>query len=179
MAEWITVAALARRIGVSRQGTLQRIERFEAAELVTTRKEGRKRLVDLHAYLDAVDRHGDLIAELNARGSSRDVEEDPETVHRRREAQAGLAEHRAARLGMQLAKARGLATDTVTVEELMSKAAVEIVRALDLQSHAAELYALGKKPDETAIAARLAELNEAAHARILAAVRLPEHEDAS
>lgn len=63
---WITVAELAQRKGVSRQTAAERVNRLEEEGRISTRREGRSRLVELAAYDRAVGAVGDAAKEIGA-----------------------------------------------------------------------------------------------------------------
>ncbi len=63
---WITVAELARRKGVSKQTAAEKVNRLENEGRISTRKEGRSRLVELAAYDRAVGTVGDASKEIGA-----------------------------------------------------------------------------------------------------------------
>ena len=63
---WVTISDLAKRKGVSRQSARERIDRLERAGLISTRQEGRSRLVELVSYDRAVGDTGDAGRETGA-----------------------------------------------------------------------------------------------------------------
>lgn len=63
---WITVAELAQRKGLTRQTVAERVNRLEEEGRISTRREGRSRLVELAAYDRAVGVVGDAAKEIGA-----------------------------------------------------------------------------------------------------------------
>jgi DNA-binding transcriptional ArsR family regulator len=63
---WITVAELAHRKGLTRQTVAERVNRLEEEGRISTRREGRSRLVELAAYDRAVGAVGDAAKEIGA-----------------------------------------------------------------------------------------------------------------
>jgi DNA-binding transcriptional ArsR family regulator len=63
---WITVAELAQRKGLTRQTVAERVNRLEEEGRISTRREGRSRLVELAAYDRAVGAVGDAAKEIGA-----------------------------------------------------------------------------------------------------------------
>ncbi|MFN3508783.1 MAG: hypothetical protein ACK4ZU_14985 [Allorhizobium sp.] len=70
---WMTIAELARLKGISRQSAAERVDRLERSGQLSTRRQGRSRLVDLASYDHAVGQAGDAAREIGAemrRGAS-------------------------------------------------------------------------------------------------------------
>ncbi|NML75279.1 winged helix-turn-helix transcriptional regulator [Rhizobium sp. S-51] len=70
---WVTIAELARLKGISRQSASERVDRLEHSGHLTTRRQGRSRLVELASYDHAIGRAGDAAREIGTemrRGSS-------------------------------------------------------------------------------------------------------------
>jgi DNA-binding Lrp family transcriptional regulator len=70
---WVTIAELARLKGISRQSASERVDRLERSGHLSTRRQGRSRLVELASYDHAVGQAGDAAREIGAemrRGSS-------------------------------------------------------------------------------------------------------------
>lgn len=63
---WLTCADLAQRRGISRQAATKRVDQLERDGKLTTRREGRSRLVDLAAFDRAVGETGDAFREQSA-----------------------------------------------------------------------------------------------------------------
>tara|TARA_R110002020_G_scaffold471284_1_gene698235 strand:- start:28034 stop:28672 length:639 start_codon:yes stop_codon:yes gene_type:complete len=63
---WLSVAQLAQRKGVSRQSLSERIDRLEKEGRLTTRRDGRSRLVELATYDRIVGQVGDAAREIGA-----------------------------------------------------------------------------------------------------------------
>lgn len=63
---WETVADLARRKGIARQSLHERIDRLESDGLITVRREGRTKLVNVAEYDLAVGQTGDAFKEAGA-----------------------------------------------------------------------------------------------------------------
>lgn len=63
---WITVSELAQRKGLTRQTVAERVNRLEEEGRISTRREGRSRLVELAAYDRAVGAVGDAAKEIGA-----------------------------------------------------------------------------------------------------------------
>lgn len=70
---WVTIAELARLKGISRQSASERVDRLERSGHLSTRRQGRSRLVELASYDHAVGQAGDAAREIGAemsRGAS-------------------------------------------------------------------------------------------------------------
>ncbi|MEO2038021.1 MAG: hypothetical protein ABGW90_04865, partial [Martelella sp.] len=63
---WLTVAELARRKGVTRQSMTGRVDRLESEGRISTRRNGRSRMVELVTYDRAVGEVGDAAREIGA-----------------------------------------------------------------------------------------------------------------
>lgn len=63
---WISVADLAKRKGISRQSAHERVARLEREGRISTRTEGRSRMVELASYDRAVGQIGDAAREVGA-----------------------------------------------------------------------------------------------------------------
>lgn len=63
---WVTIAELARLKGISRQSASERIDRLERSGNLSTRRQGRSRLVELASYDHAVGQAGDAAREIGA-----------------------------------------------------------------------------------------------------------------
>lgn len=63
---WVTIAELARLKGISRQSASERIDRLERSRHLSTRRQGRSRLVELASYDRAVGQVGDAAREIGA-----------------------------------------------------------------------------------------------------------------
>lgn len=74
---WITVADLAKRKGISRQSAHERVTKLERDGRISTRQEGRSRLVDLASYDRAVGQVGDAAREVAAE-TRRELSDQPE-----------------------------------------------------------------------------------------------------
>ena len=66
---WISISELARRRGISKVSAKERVDKLEAKGLVTTMRQGNKRLVELAAFDHATGSTGDAVKELAAETS--------------------------------------------------------------------------------------------------------------
>ncbi len=124
---WITVTELARLKGVSKQTIAEKVNRLESEGRLTTRREGKKRLVELAAFDFAVGQVGDAFKELaveTGRGFRSDASaaglRDAQTDRARYDAQLKaleLAERKG--LVVPLRGEHGLETGLATVAELI------------------------------------------------------------
>lgn len=66
---WISISELARRRGISKVSAKERVDKLEAKGLVTTMRQGNKRLVELAAFDHATGSTGSAVKELAAETS--------------------------------------------------------------------------------------------------------------
>ncbi|OWV94256.1 hypothetical protein ATY81_12455 [Rhizobium sp. R72] len=102
---WITVAELARRKGVSKQTAAEKVNRLEDEGRITTRREGRRRLVELATYDRAIGVVGDAAKEIGAE-TKRDDGADPANSGLR-DAQTERAKYDAQLKALDLAERQG------------------------------------------------------------------------
>lgn len=106
---WLTIAELARRKGISRQGAAKRVNSLEEAGQLTTRRSGRTREVELASFDRAVGQVGDAFKE-QAAATSREVQAasvDASTSGLR-DAQTERAKYEARLKALELAERSGL-----------------------------------------------------------------------
>jgi DNA-binding transcriptional ArsR family regulator len=99
------VAELARRKGVSKQTAAEKVNRLEDEGRITTRREGRRRLVELATYDRAIGAVGDVAKEIGAE-TKRD-EGAPEANSGYRDAQTERAKYDAQLKALDLAERQG------------------------------------------------------------------------
>lgn len=102
---WITVAELARRKGVSKQTAAEKVNRLENEGRISTRKEGRSRLVELAAYDRAVGTFGDAVKEIGAQTKRDDASGENSAL---RDAQTDRAKYEARLKALDFAERSGL-----------------------------------------------------------------------
>ncbi|MBB3315128.1 DNA-binding transcriptional ArsR family regulator [Rhizobium sp. BK181] len=102
---WITVAELARRKGVSKQTAAEKVNRLEDEGRITTRRDGRRRLVELATYDRAIGAVGDAAKEIGAE-TKRD-DSSSEVNSGLRDAQTERAKYDAQLKALDLAERQG------------------------------------------------------------------------
>lgn len=130
---WLPIAELAKRKGIHRQSAMERVDRLEKKGLITTRREGRSRLVDLAAYDRAVGQVGDAAKEQGVE-TKKAAERDDTSSPRLRDAQTERAQYEARIRALDLADRLGGTLPVKGergIERAMVRSAEAIVRALD------------------------------------------------
>lgn len=102
---WITVAELARRKGVSKQTAAEKVNRLEGEGRIVTRRDGRKRLVELATYDRAIGAVGDGAREIGAETKRDQAGEQP--GNQLRDAQTEKARYDAQLKALELAERQG------------------------------------------------------------------------
>jgi hypothetical protein len=128
---WISIAELGRRRGISRASAKERVDRLESQGLVTTRRDGKARLVELAAFDRATGYAGDPAKELGAETARQDREP---TSSAYRDAQTDRARYEAQLKALDLAERQGklLPIDGPHgIEAAASAIGVSLARELD------------------------------------------------
>lgn len=102
---WITVAELAQRKGLTRQTVAERVNRLEEEGRISTRREGRSRLVELAAYDRAVGAVGDAAKEIGAQTKRDETASENSGL---RDAQTERAKYEARLKALDFAERSGL-----------------------------------------------------------------------
>ncbi|KQU77720.1 hypothetical protein ASD12_18135 [Mesorhizobium sp. Root102] len=139
---WKSLSEIAAIKGVSKVAVKKRVDRYEREGLVTTRRQGRERLVDLAAYDKAVGVAGDAYREQAAETVKAERSEPPSAM---RDAQTEKAQWEARRSALDVNERLGNLVPVKSVELAMIKAGEAIVRSLgQLATFAPDLMAAAK-----------------------------------
>jgi DNA-binding MarR family transcriptional regulator len=170
--EWLKISDLATRMGCDKSAISRRVARLEGLGLLSTRTDGRSKLVHLAQFNEAVTSTRDAIRELNGRGGSLEpVIEGRDPVLAQEQArkvkiQADLAQ-------IELDKARGELVPVGEVREAMARCAGELVRVLEtLPARASELATAIARDGEQGARAVLKEIVRDLRERLAAAMTL-------
>lgn len=143
---WVSLSDLARQRGLSRSSVKERADRLEAEGLIVTRREGRRRLVELAAFDRAIGEAGSSVKELAAE-TNRSMREPQSGEYR--EAQARRANYEAQLKALDLAERRGKVlpiSGEHGVEAASVRIGVAIAKAFDgLARHADDVAAAVSK----------------------------------
>lgn len=142
---WETVADLAKRKGIARQSLHERVDRLEADGLITVRREGRSKLINVAEFDRAVGEVGDAVKE--AAFAARDPEVDADKNPALRDHQARAAQYGADLKFLDLEERLGRLIPVAEVEEAAQRAAEAIVRVIDRMPSYAEAIAAGVAKD--------------------------------
>ncbi|WP_156937981.1 winged helix-turn-helix domain-containing protein [Mesorhizobium sp. LNHC221B00] len=152
---WKSLSEIAVIKGVSKVAVKKRVDRYEREGLVTTRRHGRERLVDLAAYDKAVGVAGDAFREQAAETQKSDRTEPPSAM---RDAQTEKAQWEARRSALDVNERLGNLLPVKSVELAMVKAGEAIVRSLgQLATFAPDLMTAAKE-GEPAMRRKLREI---------------------
>ena len=142
---WISISELARRKGIHRQSAMEKVDRLVAKGALTTRSEGRSRLVDLAAFDRAVGVAGDAAKE---QGEQTKREAEAPASPKLRDAQTERAQYEARLKALDLQERLGNLLPVKGeqgVERAMIRAAEVILRAVDdVPGWAADIIAVAK-----------------------------------
>lgn len=143
-AQFASVSELARMLRLDKAGVSRRVARLEKQGLVETRAgaPGEPKLVNVAAYLAAIEQTTDAIRAANGAVAKADAPADPTLAAQ----QSRLVAIRAELAQIDLDKARGLLLPLADVREAMAHAAGRLVRGLEAL--------VGRAGDFTAAVAR-------------------------
>jgi len=131
-AEFLSISALAEKLGLSVQAVSQRVAKLEALGLITTtRGKGRIRFVSFADYLRAISQTGDQTKEAGWRTRKRRNGETPDEGGTYLESQTRKIRLDAEFRALQVGKMKGDLVPIRSVETSLSVAAGRIVRVLD------------------------------------------------
>lgn len=166
---WETVADLARRKGIARQSLHERIDRLESDGLITVRREGRTKLVNVAEYDRAVGQAGDAFKEAAA--ETRAENESGDTPPALRDHQARAAQYAADLKFLDLEERLGR---LVPIEEVKA-AGVEIGEAVvnilgGLSAHAEGVAAVAAKDGVQGVRGALKDVEHKLRAEVAKAI---------
>jgi DNA-binding MarR family transcriptional regulator len=131
-AEFLSISAMAERLGLSVQAVSQRVAKLEALGLLTTtRGKGRVRFVSFTDYMRAISQTGDQAREAGWRTRKRRNGETPDEGGTYLESQTRKIRLDAEFRALQVGKLKGELVPIRSVETSLSVAAARIVRVLD------------------------------------------------
>lgn len=174
---WLSISEIARRKGLHRDSVRERVDRLVAKGMITTRTEGRSRMVDLVAFDRAVGDAGDAVKEAAAETKR----EKPETASPKlRDAQTEKAVYEARLKALDLAERQGAILPIKGehgAENAMARAGISIVREVEkIPLLADEIAVAVSKEGVTGAKRVLKEAVRQARVRIAEALRLIEAE---
>jgi hypothetical protein len=156
---WKSLSELAALHGVTKVAIKKRVDRYERDGLVSTRRSGRERLVDVAAFDKAVGVAGDAYREQAAETRRKDNFEAG-TPSALRDAQTEKAQWEARRSALDVSERLGKLVPVSEVETAMVKAAESIVRAIEqLPTFASDLM-LAARDGEPALRRKLREVKD-------------------
>lgn len=158
---WKSLSELAVIHGVSKVAIKKRVDRFERDGLVTTRREGRERLVDVAAYDKAIGVAGDAYREQSA-ATARELRLPDIAVQTGdlRDAQTQKTQWEARRAALDVNERLGKVVAISDVETAMVKAGEAIVRALAQLPTCASDLMLVARDGEPAMRRKLREIED-------------------
>jgi hypothetical protein len=154
---WESVAAVARRKGITRQSLNERVDRLKADGLITVRRDGRSKLINVAEFDRAVGETGDAIKEGAAatRADDGDAEKNPAL----RDHQARAAQYTADLKFLDLEERLGRLVPVAEVEDAAAKCAEATVRIIDrLPTYADAIAAAVGKDGPAGARAKLKEI---------------------
>jgi DNA-binding transcriptional ArsR family regulator len=169
---WKSLSEIAAMRGVSKMAIKKRVDKFESAGLVTTRREGRERLVDLAAYDKAVGYAGDAYREQAAETVREEKAEPSGQSGALRDAQTEKAQWEARRSALDVSERMGKLVPVAEVETAMVRAGEAIVRAIEqLPSFANEIMSASRE-GEPALRRKLRDIKDQLRRRAADALTL-------
>jgi len=169
---WKSLSEIAAMRGVSKTAIKKRVDKYESAGLVTTRREGRERLVDLAAFDKAIGSVGDAYREQAAETASEKKAEPSGQSGALRDAQTEKAQWEARRSALDVSERMGKLVPVVEVETAMVRAGEAIVRAIEqLPSFANEIMSASRE-GEPALRRKLRDIKDQLRRRAADALTL-------
>lgn len=150
---WVSLSELGRRRNISRASVKERVDRLEAQGLVVTKRDGKKRLVELATFDRAIGYAGDLRRELAA-----ETVKSSSTSMAYRDAQAERARYEAQLKALDLAERQRLLLPVVGEHGIAAAAGAigdALTRDLDGMVHYADDLATAVSKEGVAGARRL------------------------
>jgi DNA-binding transcriptional ArsR family regulator len=151
---WLTCAELARRRNVSRAAITKRVNQLEQDGKITTRREGRSRLVELATFDRAIGETGDAFKEASA-----ETKREVGSIHKPlRDAQTERARYEAKMKGLDLAERQ---RDLLPIkgehgiEAALVAVAIVITREIEKLANIADEIAIATARDGVAGARRI------------------------
>ncbi|RWC98974.1 MAG: hypothetical protein EOS73_29385 [Mesorhizobium sp.] len=159
--------------GVSKVAIKKRVDRYEAEGLLTTRRNGRERQVDLAAFDKAIGSVGDAYREQAAETVREEKTAEPSgPPSALRDAQTEKAQWEARRSALDVSERLGKLVPVIEVETAMVRAGEAIVRAIEqLPSFAGEIMTAAKE-GEPALRRKLRDIKDQIRRRAADALTL-------
>jgi hypothetical protein len=163
-ANWITVSALAERLGISKQSLSERVCRMEERQQLQTRRQGREKLVDADEFHRVSAQTQDAVRALNGSTAKRRQRQHPPAKAARSDSRKplesagnGLAQEQARRasysadlLKMQLDERLGQLLPRRDVESAMIECATALTRVINKIPEHADVLAAAVAKDGAA-----------------------------
>ncbi|TGQ69528.1 hypothetical protein EN805_10545 [bacterium M00.F.Ca.ET.162.01.1.1] len=170
---WKSLSEIAAMRGVSKVAIKKRVDRYEAEGLLTTRRNGRERQVDLAAFDKAIGNVGDAYREQAAETvreeKTAETSGPPSAL---RDAQTEKAQWEARRSALDVSERLGKLVPVAEVETAMVRAGEAIVRAIEqLPSFAGEIMTAAKE-GEPALRRKLRDIKDQIRRRAADALTL-------
>jgi DNA-binding transcriptional ArsR family regulator len=156
---WETVAEVARRKGITRQSLNERVDRLESDGLITVRRDGRSKLINVAEFDRVVGEVGDAVKENAAATARADAEGGDEKNPALRDNQARAARYAADLKFLDLEERLGRLVPVAEVEDAAQKCAEATVRVVDrLPTYADAIAAAVGKDGPAGARAKLKEI---------------------
>ncbi|RWN11773.1 hypothetical protein [Mesorhizobium sp.] len=169
---WKSLSEIAAMRGVTKVAIKKRVDKFEAEGLLTTRRNGRERQVDLAAFDKAIGVAGDAYREQAAETARKDREEPSGPPSALRDAQTEKAQWEARRSALDVSERLGKLVPVTEVETAMVRAGEAIVRAIEqLPSFAGEIMTAARE-GEPALRRKLRDIKDQIRRRAADALTL-------
>ncbi|WP_027037893.1 hypothetical protein [Mesorhizobium ciceri] len=174
---WKSLSEIAVMRGVSKVAIKKRVDRYEAEGLLTTRRNGRERQVDLAAFDKAIGTAGDAYREQAAETVREEKAAEPANIPSAlRDAQTEKAQWEARRSALDVSERLGKLVPVAEVETAMVRAGEAIVRAIEqLPTFAGEIMAAAKD-GEPALRRKLRDIKDQIRRRAADALTLQRNE---
>lgn len=155
---WESVAEVARRKGITRQSLNERVDRLEADGLLTVRREGRSKLINVAEFDRVVGEVGDAVKEAAA-VTRAEIETGASESPALRDNQARAARYAADLKFLDLEERLGRLVPVAEVEDAAQKCAEATVRVVDrLPTYADAIAAAVGKDGPAGARAKLKEI---------------------
>jgi len=169
---WKSLSEIAAMRGVSKMAIKKRVDKFENAGLLQTRREGRERLVDLAAFDKAIGTAGDAYREQAAETVREEKAEPTGQSGALRDAQTEKAQWEARRSALDVSERLGKLVPVAEVETAMVRAGEAIVRSIEqLPSFANEIMSAARE-GEPALRRKLRDIKDQLRRRAADALTL-------
>lgn len=168
---WKSLSEIAAMRGVTKVAIKKRVDKFEAEGLLTTRRNGRERQVDLAAFDKAIGVAGDAYRE-QAAATAREEKVESGQPSALRDAQTEKAQWEARRSALDVSERLGKLVPVAEVETAMVRAGEAIVRAIEqLPSFAGEIMTAARD-GEPALRRKLRDIKDQIRRRAADALTL-------